>query len=80
MTSSLIESRFERKAQTALVTSRTKWIGGTLYPSTGQCTPQHRFGMLRDLDGPLQPLFSEAGAFMTGPVVAVDGGHLVSSL
>lgn len=42
--------------------------------------PQQRFGRLEDLDGPLLLLASEAGAFVTGSVLAVDGGHLVSSL
>ena len=42
--------------------------------------PQQRFGRPDDLDGPLLLLVSEAGAYMTGAVIAVDGGHLVSSL
>jgi NAD(P)-dependent dehydrogenase (short-subunit alcohol dehydrogenase family) len=42
--------------------------------------PQKRFGDPSDLDGPLLLLASDAGRFMTGSVVAVDGGHLVSSL
>lgn len=42
--------------------------------------PQRRFGDVTDLDGPLLLLASDAGAYMTGAVVAVDGGHLVSSL
>lgn len=42
--------------------------------------PQRRLGRLEDLDGPLLLLCSDAGAYMTGSVVAVDGGHLVSSL
>lgn len=42
--------------------------------------PQKRFGDPADLDGPLLLLASEAGRFMTGSVIAVDGGHLVSSL
>jgi NAD(P)-dependent dehydrogenase (short-subunit alcohol dehydrogenase family) len=42
--------------------------------------PQQRFGRLEELDGPLLLLASEAGAFITGSVLAVDGGHLVSSL
>lgn len=35
---------------------------------------------MRDLDGPLLLLASDLGAYMTGAVIAVDGGHLVSSL
>lgn len=42
--------------------------------------PQRRIGQLADLDGPLLLLASDASAFMTGSVVAVDGGHLVSGL
>jgi NAD(P)-dependent dehydrogenase (short-subunit alcohol dehydrogenase family) len=42
--------------------------------------PQRRLGELRDLDGPLLLLASNASRFMTGAVLAVDGGHLVSSL
>ena len=42
--------------------------------------PQRRIGTPQDLDGPLLLLASEAGAYMTGAIVAVDGGHLVSSL
>lgn len=42
--------------------------------------PQRRLGRLQDLEGPLLLLASEASAYMTGSVVAVDGGHLVSGL
>lgn len=42
--------------------------------------PQRRLGRVSDLDGALLLLASEAGAFMTGSVVTVDGGHMVSSL
>ena len=42
--------------------------------------PQRRLGRLADLDGPLLLLASEASAFMTGTVLVVDGGHLVTSL
>ena len=42
--------------------------------------PQRRLGQLNELDGPLLLLISKAGSFMTGSVVAVDGGHLVSGL
>lgn len=42
--------------------------------------PQRRLGRLSDLDAPLLLLASDAAAYMTGSVVAVDGGHLVSSL
>ena len=42
--------------------------------------PQRRLGRPSDLDGPLLLLCSDASAYMTGSVIAVDGGHLVSSL
>lgn len=42
--------------------------------------PQRRLGQLPDLDAPLLLLASDRSAFMTGAVVAVDGGHLVSGL
>ena len=42
--------------------------------------PQRRVGTTRDLEGALLLLASDAGAFMTGSVVVVDGGHLVNSL
>ena len=45
-----------------------------------QRIPQRRTGELNDLDGPLLLLASDASAFMTGVILPVDGGHLVSSL
>ena len=42
--------------------------------------PQRRIGTPRDLEGALLLLASDAGAYMTGSVVVVDGGHLVNSL
>jgi len=42
--------------------------------------PERRLGLLRELDGPLLLLASEAGSFMNGSVVTVDGGHSVNSL
>jgi NAD(P)-dependent dehydrogenase (short-subunit alcohol dehydrogenase family) len=42
--------------------------------------PQRRIGQPEHLDGALLLLASEAGSFMTGSVIAVDGGHTVSSL
>jgi len=42
--------------------------------------PQRRLGQLSELNGPLLLLISNAGSFMTGSVVTVDGGHMISSL
>lgn len=45
-----------------------------------QRIPQRRLGQLEDLDGPLLLLASDASRYMTGSVLAVDGGHLVNTL
>jgi NAD(P)-dependent dehydrogenase (short-subunit alcohol dehydrogenase family) len=42
--------------------------------------PQRRLGDVTDLDAPLLLLASDASPFLTGAILAVDGGHLVSSL
>lgn len=57
---------------------------GFLATDAGQAmvkrVPQRRIGTPADLDGALLLLASDASAYMTGSVIAVDGGHLVSSL
>ncbi|MCY1313731.1 Gluconate 5-dehydrogenase [compost metagenome] len=45
-----------------------------------EVVPMRRLGELRELEGPFLLLASDAGSFMTGSVLAVDGGHLVSGL
>ena len=42
--------------------------------------PQRRTGEMVDLEGPLLLLASDAGAYMTGTVIPVDGGHVVNSV
>lgn len=42
--------------------------------------PQRRLGKPSDLDGPLLLLCSDAGSFITGTALVVDGGHLTSAL
>jgi NAD(P)-dependent dehydrogenase (short-subunit alcohol dehydrogenase family) len=55
-----------------------------LRSATGQAIvariPQQRVGQVAELDGPLLLLASDASSYMTGTVIAVDGGHLVSTL
>jgi len=42
--------------------------------------PMGRVGDLQEISGPLLLLASDAGAYMTGSIVTVDGGHLCNSL
>ena len=42
--------------------------------------PMRRFGRLEDLEGPLELLLTEKGAYITGVTLPVDGGHLVRAL
>ena len=43
-------------------------------------TPMHRFGKPREVVGPAIFLASEAAGFVTGEVLAVDGGYLASGV
>jgi NAD(P)-dependent dehydrogenase (short-subunit alcohol dehydrogenase family) len=40
--------------------------------------PMRRFGQAEDLDGAVLLLVSDAGRFITGATLPVDGGHLLS--
>ena len=42
--------------------------------------PMRRLGDLPELDAPFLLLATEASSFMTGTILSVDGGHLVSDL
>jgi len=42
--------------------------------------PMRRIGQFEDLNGPFLLLVSDASRYMTGAIVPVDGGHLVSSM
>ena len=68
-----------------LVVPRGNGNGGFAPPSPRGAqlvarVPMGRIGRMAELDGPLLLLASDAGSFMTGSVVVVDGGHLCSSL
>lgn len=41
-------------------------------------TPMHRYGEPQDLDGPFLLLASDAGRYITGSVITVDGGQTLS--
>ncbi len=56
------------------------FLEGELGQKLRQRVPTRQFGEISDLDGPLLLLASDAGKGMTGGCLAVDRGHLVSSL
>ena len=56
------------------------FFAGDLGQAMVKRIPQRRLGRMSDLDGALLLLASPAGAWITGTTVAVDGGHLVSTL
>ncbi len=56
------------------------FLEGELGQKLRQRVPTRQFGEISDLDAPLLLLASDAGKGMTGSCLAVDRGHLVSSL
>ena len=42
--------------------------------------PSRRLGQIKELEGPLLLLASDASSYMSGSTIVVDGGHLCSSL
>jgi NAD(P)-dependent dehydrogenase (short-subunit alcohol dehydrogenase family) len=56
------------------------WLEGPEGQAVLRRIPLRRFGRPEDLDGPLALLLSDAGGWMTGAVVPVDGGHLASPI
>lgn len=42
--------------------------------------PAQRLGQMQEMDGPLLLLASDAGSFINGAILPVDGGHLVMSI
>lgn len=42
--------------------------------------PMKRFGILHELDGPVELLLGSRGSFITGTTLPVDGGHLCQSV
>lgn len=45
-----------------------------------QRVPMNRIGELHEIEGPLLLLASDAGSYMTGSIIVVDGGHVCNSL
>jgi NAD(P)-dependent dehydrogenase (short-subunit alcohol dehydrogenase family) len=45
-----------------------------------ESTPTGRLGLMEEMDGPLLLLASDAGSFINGAIIPVDGGHLVMSI
>ncbi len=57
-----------------------EFAGGEGEKYAREHVPMGRVGELPEIAGPLLLLASDAGSYMTGSIVAVDGGHLCSSL
>lgn len=57
-----------------------QFAGGRADEFLQKRVPMARVGELREMDGPLLLLASDAGSYMTGSIITVDGGHVCSSL
>jgi len=57
-----------------------EWLAGPAGQSMRKRVPMGRFGEPADLDGVLLLLASDAGRYINGVTIPVDGGHLASSL
>lgn len=60
--------------------NEARFAGGRAEEYLGPRVPMGRVGELPEIDGPLLLLASEAGSYMTGSIITVDGGHVCSSL
>jgi NAD(P)-dependent dehydrogenase (short-subunit alcohol dehydrogenase family) len=57
-----------------------QFAGGNADEFLSKRVPMGRVGELPEISGPLLLLASGAGSYMTGSIIAVDGGHVCSSL
>jgi len=55
-----------------------EYLSGARGEAMKRDIPMGRFGEEHDLDGPLLLLVSEAGRYMTGATIVVDGGQVVA--
>jgi NAD(P)-dependent dehydrogenase (short-subunit alcohol dehydrogenase family) len=54
------------------------FLAGTAGESLRKRVPLRRFGTPEDLDGALLLLASDAGRYITGSVIVIDGGQLAA--
>lgn len=57
-----------------------QFAGGKADDFAKKRVPMGRVGELEEIAGPLLLLASDAGSYMTGSIITVDGGHVCSSL
>jgi len=60
--------------------NQEQFADGSFEEYLRQIAPMGRVGELREINGPLLLLASDAGSYMTGSIITVDGGHVCSSL